>query len=465
MEKFSPNLFTDNKNLDRYYKYISIILLSTYAAIMLYFYVNIQALIPDEEWFLGIIKELSQLSLKELLFVDNRLGYGSFYWITYALLGNIDALRRFAWLCLMVTPMCVVYIIYNKAGWKEVLFSLIIYIYCPMSWFTGKIIGPELFGNAIGAIGTTIGLSEKGSEKRARIIAGILIGISTGVKLYNLVFGVFLYSCILATTEKWNLQEFVKLIKTGCHIAGGAGIGFLGTNMIVLYNAGLYFQNIITYKQGVKLSYIWRILTAHIITWDLVNAGGFGTSIMPLLGLGALLIIGLMDKKSRRFSIATLISFLVIVLVFSTNGGILGWYYIPFLYFLPLCVNNKKLIYIVFLVNFVFISSDVEYQIFMKQTQIVHVREENQIEQIIKDNSVGYDEYEKIYLIDNGMTNLPMNSVYSIDTGKTTKKLIVISNIARSNDEINNLYNQAHNSENGLSILKSINDLTLIIKE
>lgn len=281
---------------------ITILSVFIYGILMLYFYARTDALVPDEVWFFNIASSMQDYSLIDLFKSPNQLGYGSIYWTVLTLLRNIVAMRIFSWLCLMTIPVCIITIMRKalKYDWLNVLISILLLLSMPMAWFTGKIIGPELFGNALGAVAVTVVLVSSGCSLKQRyisyIIGGILIGVSTGIKTYNLIFGLFvgLYEiypdCFnkdfaFKMKIKKILMKFILLFISSL-------FGFIVANPFILFDISLYV-NVSGKTDWNIANRISRVLMDEWIEWDLVNSGGFCHVIMSFIGVLCLLGISI----------------------------------------------------------------------------------------------------------------------------------------------------------------------------
>lgn len=163
-ERFSKNMIKDINN--RIYIWLMTVVLIIYGIVMFYFCIRTDALVPDEIWFQEIVESLTDYSFLDLIRVPNHLGYGSLYWITMAALKSILAMRLFSWGCMLIIPICISIVLKKKFNrtWKSIFIAILLWVSCPMTWFTGKIIGPELYGNALGSIGVTIILMKKNQK-------------------------------------------------------------------------------------------------------------------------------------------------------------------------------------------------------------------------------------------------------------------------------------------------------------
>ena len=162
-------------------------------------YSLLNATVPDETWFYGIVKnDMNIASLKDLLRTPNFLGYGEIYWIILWCLHSFALMRLLSWICLVTVPIVLIIFmrLVVKRKWHSIAIAIMLFLSCPMSWFTGKIIGPELIGNAFGVIGFVTAISGilSSNTKYSRIIIfmGVVLGISFAIKLYYIVYGIFI---------------------------------------------------------------------------------------------------------------------------------------------------------------------------------------------------------------------------------------------------------------------------------
>lgn len=464
------NAWNELSILERIYVIILGICFVFYGGLMLYFCCRTDALVPDELWFLGIAVEMRDYSLLDLIKTPNLLGYGSFYWITLALLRNILAMRIFSWVCLMVVPICIFLVLrkHLKRTWKNIFFVMILFFSCPMSWFTGKIIGPELYGNALGVIGVSIILLKSERENKSNwiyVLGGVFIGLSTGIKLYNLVFGLF-----IGLYEIWDgffnessalMNRFKSLFLKGLLIIIGCIFGFIICNPIIIWDRTTYMGNIVDSSSAFSLSHVKELLFMQRIEWDLVNSGGFCHCIISILGLILVFLFGCFFKDTRKISFAALISFCSLIMIFSVKGRVLGWYYIPFLFIIPLCVGNCNIYWGVILLNLVLIYPNTLYQIDTKFDQIANIENEERIEKFIENVCFEYKDYERVYFVDVCMKNIGMYPEYSYIPHE--KQIIVISKRARNNNHIEKIYLSAVKGTDGFRLIDEKDGISIVL--
>ncbi len=143
------------KNPDVIYCLLTALFILIYGGFMLWCSMHTEALVPDEKWFLKIIKNDVRLdSIKSLIYTPNYLGYGSIYWILMGILGNFRMMRLVSGIALISILACLILTLKLwKVEKKVVFYSTAIYLSAPLTWFTGKMIGPEILGYATGVWG------------------------------------------------------------------------------------------------------------------------------------------------------------------------------------------------------------------------------------------------------------------------------------------------------------------------
>lgn len=452
--------------------FITVALLLFYSMLMLYFCLQTDAMVPDEAWFYGIAESMGNYSFREYLRTPNELGYGSIYWITYALLKSKILMRAFSWFCMILIPVCFIVILKNvlHRTWKNILIAIILFLSCPMAWFTGKIIGPELYGNALGAAGVTIffcGLQKTKKLSWFLWLGGgsVLLGISAGIKLYNLIFALF--AGLYAASEDISYKDLCLNIKLkyivlkGSILTVGCTVGFIIANPMILWDKEQFYRNMIPLNGTPSIESFIELFTLKRIEWDLVNSGGLCHVIISIAGLAGIFILGLVYRESRQLSVISLITFVVFMVLFSAKGGVYGWYYIPLLFILPLCMNEKNIYWFLLAVNLVFLYPDTYYQIESKFAQIENVKKEALIEKYIEEKYEAYAGYERINYVDVGLKNMGMDSQYK----KRDNQFICISERAKYNVPIQQIYNMAVSGEGGYKLVDEKYGISIIVCE
>lgn len=303
---------------------------------------------------------------------------------------------------------------------------------------------------------------------------GVIIGLSSGVKIYNLCFGLFvgLYEILSDVCYKNSIIQIKikNVVIKGIAMLTGCIAGFLLANPILLVDRSAYFSNLALTKRSFEISYIWELLTKKRIEWDLVNSGGFSHCVISLIGLSLLLIISYLNKSSRRLSVAAGVTFVVMIVLFSTNSRVLGWYYIPMLFMLPLCVTENNFLWILIVINLFSVKDDLLYQIQAKLGQIRNVNIESQLENWIKDEYRDYEDYERVYLVDVGLQNIGTTfwlwneSVAPLLVGNMEKDCyIVVSDRYRKLEIVDEMVSRAKCLEGGYQLLSEYNGIYTIV--
>ncbi|MCI8902531.1 MAG: hypothetical protein HFH76_18375 [Lachnospiraceae bacterium] len=447
--------------MQKVYRILSCIFLFVYGAVMLYFFIKIEALVPDEINFYNISQQLKIERFVDILYVENELGYGSIYWIILRLLKSKLVIRLFCYACLMITPISIIYSVKDiyQGNWKEIFLSLLVYFCMPLSWFTGKMIGPELIGNAAGVLAVLLCINNK---KEKTMLGALLAGISTGIKTYNFIFVVYIvfFKLIIKKDNHYkNVKEFFR-------ICLGCVFGYIISNPIFVLDNEVFKENFISTFCVFKISYIWNLCIREMIEWDLVNSGGISHIIM-FIPLFILLIWGFVISKYRKRTAVNLLCVLVLLVLFSFNKRILGWYYLPLTFIIPLSVPESIGSFFIILINLFFIWHDLSYQAIGKFDQIKHVALEETIEYKINDYICNekYHEYNKYYLVDVGLNSLKYTfSNYKEVTqeGENKDFILVISRHTLANKAINIIFKNAKNEQDGYSIEYSFDDIFIL---
>ena len=364
-----------------------------------------------------------------------------------------------------------------ERSWHAVAFMLIFYMTMPFSWYTGKIIGPELLGNALGVAGVTLYLFNKRLKINRLLVSGIFIGLSAGVKMYNAIFFVFILCAVLLSENTTK-----KIVKISVLLFVGFIFGVVIANPIMLADYAVYKSNIVSTFDMISAKKLYNVLFNNCIEWDLTNSSGLCNTFVPIISLVILVYIGIKEGRENRINIAVIISVLVLILLYSFNTRVLGWYFLPVLFFFPMLISNKKVYIIVIIVNVAFNLGNIEYQIANKISQISYINNEEDILKYTESIAAEEPEYEDIYMIDVGLKMIPMYSAYKyFDNAYRYKRvfyndetyfgedvycekpfppqLLFISDKALSNSEIKKIYEYAVAEKEGFILLDTNENL------
>lgn len=438
--KYILNFFSE-KNA----KIITFTLVALYGMLMAYVYSLLNATVPDETWFYGIVKnDMNIASLKDLLRTPNFLGYGEIYWIILWCLHSFALMRLLSWICLVTVPIVLIIFmrLVVKRKWHSIAIAIMLFLSCPMSWFTGKIIGPELIGNAFGVIGFVTAISGilSSNTKYSRIIifmGGVVLGISFAIKLYYIVYGIFIAIFVsLRVSFQNKIYLAVKAITNiGAILAAGCTLGFLLSNPIIFLDCKTFLSNCASGFQTPSFQYLNRILFERCIEWDLVNSSGITHEIISFPGLIALVVVLLITLKEKVYIISALGAFLFLTILFSITSAFQGWYFIPLIFLLAICIGEKcnKLIALICFANFVLLAPDINFQFVSKYKQYQIEEHRDKITRVITNYYKDVNAHEKYEYIDFLNYQIPQDSKAMTlwkynGSAYANKQFIVISN-------------------------------------
>ncbi len=416
-------------NKDKTFKYVVILLLILYSLSLLIIYCITKAKVPDEIWFLNLVKKLSFNNYKEVLFMQNYLGYGALYWIFLYTVKKIIWLRLIAWVCIVLAPVSVIFIQKKLFDFplKYILLSVILYLSFPCAWFTGKIIGPELYSNMLAIAGCVLALYVYTKKVRLSyilyLLAGILLGLSVGIKLYNITFCLFIGSYILLSDLK-NKINFLNTFKKAIITSVGAITGFILSNLIILTSVSTFIFNLKKYSTPFNIKYFSNVIFKKYIEWDLLSSGGLNHFIIPFYILLVIFILSFILHKNKIMPVSIFISTLFLIIMCS-RSRFLGWYLMPLTFFLPLLITpppprsqqhtsqnnfNKICNYILIitvLLNALIMSPKVYAQLSTKIKTMINIKNQEKYIAVTKKYNEIYKDYKPVYVLDMGLKSLP----------------------------------------------------------
>lgn len=440
----------------KHYNIISYVVVAFYVVFMLWMCTHVEALTPDEICFLEIAeKDISLKNITDYIFLSNYLGYGSFFWLSIYYLKSV-LLCRLVFVALFISVILTIYKILALLK-RESLFpyTVLVYLSVPLVWFTGKIIGPETISFAIAAWGVYLFLYGYIKRKKTFLLLGsFLCGMATGIKLYNIVYGVFCAAIIIFDSQ--NNNRMFTIIRFAIVFI----IGFIIACPVIIFNFSEFTSNL---PQNVfSIYYLNNVLFSYYIEWDLVNSSGLEYSILSFPALLAYLFNDYYYKTNRWITSSIIVS-IIILLAICCRDRFLGWYLLPIAFFIPFsisCIN--KYIISIFIINIFMISPNLYYQIESKVEQIymVHAIEKSMPKLQLWNHT--YCEYTPIYYLDVSTDCSYMDYVYDHNSRKGRKELIYISHRALNNAEINKIYKTAKMNKYGYEILDNFNDIFVI---
>lgn len=452
-------------------KFIVISQLLIYLIIMLLLYCNIFATVPDEVWFLNVINTQTLKTFKDYIFIQNFLGYGSFYWTFLALIKNLFCLRLIAWFCIAIVPFTIIFIQRKllNISWINIVFANFLYLSMPCVWFTGKIIGPEIYSNTIGVISTALFLlfiNKKNTSIKNIIllfVVFVFIGISSGIKAYNVSFGIFSISFFILNCIKNKFSCFFMLKRIVLFLIGFIN-GFLLSNLIIFKSLDTFITNFTKYSSPFNITQISTVLLKKHIEWDLVNSSGLEYFIIPCFILFLLYLISLIDNKNNNITISSIISTIFLLLLCSRDR-FLGWYLMPLTFFIPLAIPIKKNYYFISLtmVNLFIMAPFINFQVQTKIETIHNIKNQHIYKNITNKYNKIYNDYQPIYIIDLGLNSLPYSHFEPpfFDTKK--KSILYFTEHSLKNLQHRNIVEKSQNENAQYKYVTKEHDITIIL--
>lgn len=461
------------------YTFLYVSLICTYSFYMIWMGLHTEALVPDEVWFLNVVHDSIVLNnFGDVVSVPNYLGYGAIYWIVLKLLESF-ALMRFVSVALMISVLCAVLVTVRAVviDPKVRFLSMVFCISAPMTWFTGKMIGPEILGYAVGVWGCVLGfVSYKCQSKRKKMmgifLAGILLGCAAGIKLNYFVFLLFLDAYIVIHANIscsdnaycWKKRLRVGLVESFGNVLClmlGATAGSIIANPIMLYD----FHSFIGQFDagGYSIRNLVHVLNREYIEWDLVNSGGMNKTIASVIVTIFVIVLGITNKNKEIKSLALSGCISICVLIgLCCKERFLGWYLMPIIFITAVCVSDMKIMPILIILNLMVMFPNVSYQIKAKEGQIDTLRHRAEIESYMEQYNSMYEDYAKYYFIEQSMGLFP---AYMYEGEETDFRLIYISEPARANKNIDAIYTLAQNTGGGYKIVDKQYNVTVITYE
>lgn len=462
MAERGQHLTRNIKNSAKVYSILTGLLICVYALFMFWCGSHVEAMVPDEENFFYIIRDKVHInSLKQILHTPNYLGYGSIYWIFMKALNNFEIMRFVSIAALVSCLFCLIAVmrLWDSEP-KNIFFAVAIYLSAPLSWFTGKIIGPEILGYAIGVWGGYLILrscKRKILDKKCILLGWTLLGISAGIKLNYICFGVFIGSYILF--EQWNSQEIknisVKMISLHMMYAIlGMIIGGIISSPICILDTKEYLTELGGIPSEFSLRYLSEVLNRVHIEWDLVNSSGLTSTIISIWAFIFIFLLGITYKERRLLVVSAYIASAFLMLI-CCKARFLGWYLLPIIFFVSVSVPKSRWMSVLLVINILCMYNNIEYQIISKVAQIRNMENIEQIKEIVDTTNNIYSDYQPYYFIETCVQDLPFSIVPDLfQNNNTEKQIIYISERARANEGIDDIYMLAEQGVKGYSILK-----------
>jgi len=196
---------------------------------------------------------------------------------------------------------------------------LVFWLCLPVSWWYGKIVGPESL-SLLACVGTVTLLA-----RRQTAWAGFVFGLAIGIKLNALPLAAFFL---------WPLLRDGKSAIWPLALAVGASVpGFQLANPFFLSDPAGMMQQFAS-AGGEEVDHLRRLgaaLGGEAHSWDQIQIGGFSHFVMPAWTAAMLVAVAWIGRVSPALSLAALTTGLSHLAFFLMPRLFFGWYWLPFL--------------------------------------------------------------------------------------------------------------------------------------
>lgn len=450
------------------------LLITGYALYIFRVYLHIEAFTSDEQMFLDVLETINVRSVGDYLRLPNYLCYGPIYWLIMSSMGTFANMRILCGIMLVSVVLAIItsVLLSNHSNKLQDCFpAIILYLSAPLSWFTGKIIGPEIMGYCFGVWGCTIGIACVSRDIKAKrsllFLSGFLIGLAAGIKLNYIVFGIFVILHIIMSVTKDQYRK--GIIHAICISAGGA-VGFICSSPILITDFEEYVSNF--EQMNYSFTYLYEVFLKDYVEWDFVNSGGLTHTIISLVAFVCFILLGInqcfieKSKKSIVF-VSGYISILILFLLCSKEM-FLGWYLLPVVYFVSINLSNNKFTSIILALNLTLMAPDIYFQFYSKEKQICYIRQEDVMANMVDYYAEQWNDYKKYVFIDYNIGGLLLDDAYFYHyylNEENENKILFVSDKALYNKQLNELYQDALHQKNGYRFLTYKNDINVILYE
>ena len=216
--------------------------------------------------------------------------------------------------------------------------------------------------------------------------------------------------------------------------------------------------------EAYSLQNLQKVLSERRIEWDLVNAGGMNQTIISMTALLMIFMLSLWYLQDRKLTIAGIASILLLITL-CCKDRFLGWYLMPMIYMVAVCVPDTNKMAVVALLHFSVMFVGIRYQITSKLDQIHMIKHRNVIETRMQEWERMYPGYEKYCFIETCVEGLPMFPIYNYQKDISEKQIIFISHRARANAQIDQIYQQALQQIDGYELVEADEFMTMVVRE
>lgn len=304
-------------------------------AVMLYSSVQVVVMlfrtaVPDESWFSTVASGVADvMAVSGLITViaeqTNLLGYGAIYWLVFGLAHYTpDAfltMRGLAWLAVTIVPLAIVMRGLAVQS-RYTIFALSLWFIMPVAWWDGKLIGPDLYVQALTAVGLTGIFNQRWW---VRLAGWAILGSALGIRLN--VLPVLVYGAMV-TGQRLRSAVVMATATIG---------GFILANLFILRGLMPWYDLLKQYTTPGY--YTWAafkyILTNQQVTWDHIHVGGLFQVSLNSASLIALLVWCVLANVPKQKLFSAVLAVVVALALFLSSGIFYGWYWFPTLLLFP----------------------------------------------------------------------------------------------------------------------------------
>lgn len=309
-----------------------------YLAFHLQVFLALDAYVPDEYnnfGMMNLIRDLFAQDKMGYLELPSQYGYGTLYWIVGTFIDDFRTIRLlnlFFLVSVVASIYCIAYSCASPSSGpgrhRTALYAVALWITFPISWFTGKIIGPELMSLFFGSLGLL--LFARGRDR----LAGLLIGLSIAIKLNAVVILLFLALNLYFTTSPASAA-----LPRARKLALPVLIGFVLGNPYVVVDFPKFIWLLQT--STTESASFWEGLSVALFskswTWDCIYSGGFFDNTLSAATALLLVALAVYCRLPKKTFLPLVGAFFLFALLLSQSRS-LGWYWLPFSLLVPFTV-------------------------------------------------------------------------------------------------------------------------------
>ncbi|MEI8012482.1 MAG: glycosyltransferase family 87 protein [Candidatus Omnitrophota bacterium] len=302
--------------------------------------------VPDEVWFIRMAQDFAAHCRQEgwlsyIFSQQNDLGYGALYWIGSAWAAGLAGaeragetlmlMRGAAFACCLLIPLLIL-----VRGWVRgsacTLPALLVWFIFPAAWWSGKIVGPDMFSLGLGVAGVFTVTCRLTRSKRARVLflAGwLLLGVALGIKVTAIPFIVF--------AVVWNMTYDRRPLKAMLPAAVFLLLGFFAANPFAVCRWPDFLSHLksVSAAAAPGFSRIRTVFFARDYAWDLVFIGSLTAWGLTLAGFAVYASWLVYIEVAWGVFLAFALMLLTMTAMLFVSGTCFGWYCFPVIAVLP----------------------------------------------------------------------------------------------------------------------------------